>query len=78
MEYRERGIDRNAKCDVGSAIELQWLSTKEAATYCGVGQRTLERYREQQTGPKPYRFGKRFIRYKKSDLDAFFAPEVQH
>lgn len=55
--------------------ETRLLSTHEAAAYLGVGISTLERYRCLGGGPQFMRTGRRLIRYRKCDLDAWLRPQ---
>jgi excisionase family DNA binding protein len=50
-----------------------WLGTEEAAKYLGVTERSLQKWREKNVGPKFSRVGPRLVRYAKLDLDAFVA-----
>jgi len=55
--------------------DSQWLSTKEAAQYLGVGEATIQRWvREGRL--KAYRFGQRVLRIRRSDLEAIAEPIV--
>lgn len=75
MTTVERGLGRKVKTDNGDQTYSPWLTPEAAAEYYGVGLRTLELWRKDNTGPRFYRLGPRFIRYKVSDLDAFLAAE---
>ena len=46
------------------------LSTKEAAAYLGVSERTLIRWRVNRTGPA-WTYAGRQVRYRPEDLDAY-------
>ena len=46
-----------------------WYTEQEAAEYMRVAQQTMRNWRNLGRGPRYFRKGKRFIRYKKSDLD---------
>jgi excisionase family DNA binding protein len=52
------------------------LTTHEAASYLRLSPRTLERLRVSGTGPKHCRLGRRSIRYRQQDLDAYVAGRV--
>lgn len=46
----------------------EWLSPADAATYCGIPEKTLEQYRSQGTGPAYSKVG-RHVRYRRCDID---------
>ena len=50
-------------------LQEEWLSTKQACKYLGVGRKTLKRYRD--AGKIAYSKDGRKIRFKKSDLIAY-------
>lgn len=52
------------------------LTQEQAATYLGVTQETLRKWRRDGYGPKHLRLSLRFIRYRVEDLDAFLAVHV--
>jgi len=47
------------------------LNTKQAAPYIGVSTAQLEKWRCLGGGPDFIRYGRRCIRYRRADLDAF-------
>ena len=47
------------------------LDTKQAAPYIGVSTAQLEKWRHLGGGPDYIRYGRRCIRYRLADLDAF-------
>lgn len=51
------------------------LDEKEAARFLKMAATTLRNWRAKKEGPKYRRVGKRSIRYRVSDLEAFIAPE---
>ncbi|HET8920929.1 MAG TPA: helix-turn-helix domain-containing protein [Xanthobacteraceae bacterium] len=51
------------------------LITHEAASYCRLSKRTLERLRVSGLGPRFVKYG-RSIRYRQSDLDQWIASRV--
>ena len=52
------------------------LTTHEAASYFRLSPRTLERLQVSGTGPKHCRLGRRSIRYRQQNLDAYIAARV--
>jgi excisionase family DNA binding protein len=48
-----------------------WLWSEDAADYLGVSVTTLYRWRRDGVGPKDQLHGRRWYRYKISDLDAW-------
>jgi hypothetical protein len=55
-----------------SEISPRYLTTAEAAIYCGRSERTLEKWRLIQAGPAYVKFGRGVV-YDIRDLDSFFA-----
>jgi predicted DNA-binding transcriptional regulator AlpA len=53
-----------------------WLTTREAATYVGMKQRTLESWRDLGKGPRHVQMGK-FIRYHIDVLDAWMVAKTK-
>lgn len=54
-----------------STMTPQLLTCREAATLCGLGERTLWRYSHNGTAPPPVKIGpgkQGSVRYKRSDL----------
>ena len=47
------------------------LTTSEAATYLGTSPRTLEDWRLRGGGPMYRKVGRRLVRYRAADLEAF-------
>ena len=47
------------------------LTTKEVADFVGLSPYTIARYRVKGTGPKYFYLGKKTIRYKKDDVEAW-------
>lgn len=47
------------------------LSEKEAATFLGISQRTLSKWRQDGKGPTFQRLSRRLIRYRQEDLERF-------
>jgi excisionase family DNA binding protein len=56
--------------EIRSMCEM--LSTEQAAEYCGVSPRTLEKHRSRGGGPVFVKLGG-LVRYKVEDLDAWIA-----
>ena len=56
----------------------QYLRTKDAAKYLGVGQSTLERKRIEGNGPKFRKLGQRIVVYAIEDLDAWASQEIRN
>ena len=44
------------------------MNTKQVAHHLGLSEATIKRWRKENYGPKWYRIGKRFVRYKLSDV----------
>jgi len=51
-------------------IASSMLDTREAASYCGLSPRTLEKWRVHGGGPRYVKLG-RAVRYRPSDIDEF-------
>ena len=49
----------------------KYMTTAQAAEYCNIKVKTLERHRQNGTGPACIKVGPRTIRYRPSDLDAW-------
>ncbi len=49
----------------------RWLTTADAAEYLDMKKGTLEKWRFLKKGPRYYKIGKKQVRYRKSDLEAF-------
>jgi excisionase family DNA binding protein len=49
----------------------KYLTTAQAAEYCNIKVKTLERHRQNGTGPPYIKVGPRIIRYRREDLDAW-------
>jgi excisionase family DNA binding protein len=47
------------------------LTPKQAGKYVGVGKDTLRLWRSRGEGPRHFRAGKKLIRYRRTDLDAW-------
>ena len=47
------------------------LTTPEAAKVLGLAETTLEKYRVYGTGPQYIKFGKKAVRYRRGDLEAW-------
>ncbi|MDP9119828.1 MAG: helix-turn-helix domain-containing protein [Acidobacteriota bacterium] len=58
----------NAPTDPPIDPRAEWLSTPQAAEYCGLSPRTLEKYRLAGGGPSFYKLGGR-VSYSLTDLD---------
>lgn len=54
-----------------AALAARLLKTTEAADYLGLNPGTLANMRAAGAGPRYVRFGKRAIRYRIADCDAF-------
>lgn len=54
-------------------ITTQYLTTKEAAKYCNLSQKTLEHHRGRGTGPRYIRRTRKLIRYTIAALDDWMA-----
>lgn len=52
------------------------LTQREAASVLCLSERTLERMRVSGLGPKHVRLGRRSVRYRQSDLEAYIAARV--
>ena len=53
------------------------LTTKNAATYCAVSPRTLEKWRLVGGGPRYRKIGRRTVRYSLEDLSEFVESDVR-
>ena len=53
------------------------LTTKDAAAFLDISEKTLEGWRSAETGPKFYRMGGRLVRYFRSDLEDWLRNEQQ-
>ena len=62
-----RGIQRVIRKVISDTI----LTTKQAADFLKVAERTMKRWRLVGDGPTFLRYGERMIRYKKAALEAF-------
>lgn len=51
------------------------LTTKDAASFLDISEKTLEGWRSAETGPKFYRMGGRLVRYFRSDLEDWLRNE---
>lgn len=60
-----------------SPSEKHFLSQKEAASYLGLHQNTLNKLSKTPDGPPYSRIGARLLRYKRTDLDAWMASRCQ-
>ena len=54
------------------------LRTPEAAALLGLKKPTLEKWRVQGGGPVYLRVGKKAIRYRRSDIEAFKDASIRH
>lgn len=55
-------------------VTNRYLRTRDAATYCGLSHRTLEKLRLQDRGPRFIRLSEhRFVLYERTDLDAWLS-----
>ena len=54
----------------------RYLRTRDAATYLGVGQSTLERKRTDGTGPTFRKLGPKIVTYAVEDLDSWACQQV--
>lgn len=52
------------------------LRTKEAATFLGFSERSLERWRSEGVGPPFFRIGRSYL-YRRKDLDAYLRGDCQ-
>jgi excisionase family DNA binding protein len=52
-------------------MEIELMTTKEAAEYLGVPESTLRWWRHIGTGPPSFTLGRRTVKYKRCDLDAW-------
>ena len=48
----------------------QYLNTENAAMFCGISKKTLEKYRRYGIGPQYIQRGRKLIRYRPEDLQA--------
>jgi excisionase family DNA binding protein len=56
--------------------ESPMLSTEEAAKYCGLSKRTLEKWRVEGGGPRYVKLG-RSVRYRPTDINEFVESAVR-
>ena len=56
-------------------MESEFLTSGQAAQFLQVSINTLSCWRSRGTGPSYVKLGKRLIRYRKSDLDAWIKSE---
>ena len=49
----------------------KWMTTNEAAAYLKMAVITLQKYRQDNTGPRYYKTEEGTIRYNADDLDAY-------
>lgn len=52
-------------------ITPKYLTTKQAAEYCGTSKKTLEQLRHNGTGPQFIKRSHKLLRYRVEDLDAW-------
>jgi len=57
-------------------VDVGWLSPKEASRYLSVSLNALERMRRVGGGPPFAKLGRRTVRYRVPDLDAWMASRV--
>lgn len=53
------------------SVQQEYLTPKQAAEYLGIAQQTVYNWRSRRDGPPALRLGPRYLRYKRSDLDAW-------
>jgi predicted DNA-binding transcriptional regulator AlpA len=58
-------------------MEQRYFTTKEAAKRLGLAVRTLEGFRCKGGGPRYCKIGKRIVRYRIEDLDAWAEERIQ-
>jgi hypothetical protein len=56
-----------------NAVPEQLLSTRDAGAFLRVSPRTLEDWRLRGGGPLFRKLGRRLVRYRRADLEAFLA-----
>jgi len=52
------------------------MTTAQAAQYAGFAESTFEKYRVYGTGPRYLKLGKKSVRYRKADLDAWLESQI--
>lgn len=53
------------------SIVPKYMTTEQAATYCGTSKKHLEHHRQNGTGPQFIKRSARLVRYRIQDLDAW-------
>ena len=61
---------------IESKSETGWLSPREAGGYLSISTNALERMRRCGGGPRFAKLGRRTVRYRVEDLDAWMAARV--
>jgi predicted DNA-binding transcriptional regulator AlpA len=61
-----------------SALLHGTMNSKDAASYLGVSEATMKRWRQTSSGPEYIRLGERSIKYRKSDLDKYILDRRVH
>ena len=56
---------------------MKILDTQAAARRCGLSKPTLERYRLTGSGPAFLKIGRKAVRYRETDLDAWLAGRLR-
>lgn len=53
------------------------LSTGEVATIYGINENTLRFWRHEQVGPKSFRVGRKLVKYRASDVEAWLQEQYE-